>query len=98
MGAGVALWGLGFAAMNSMQQARIVAAGPDLAAGSVALNTSMIYVGQAIGSLAGGILLERGLAVPIGYTAVAFALIALAVLTLTSKGMTIRAEEIGRSA
>src|SRR5262249_48341067 len=53
MGGGVVFWGLGFAAMNSMQQARLVAAAPELSSASVALNTSSIYVGQAIGSALG---------------------------------------------
>ncbi len=69
MGAGIAVWGLGFAAINSMQQARLVAAEPALATGSVALNTSAIYVGQAIGSALGGVLLARDLPLAIGYAA-----------------------------
>jgi hypothetical protein len=40
-GAGIALLGLGFAASNSMQQARLAAAAPDLASASIALNTSI---------------------------------------------------------
>ena len=55
MGAGILFWGLGFAATNSMQQARLVAAAPDLASASVGLNTSVLYTGQAIGSGIGGI-------------------------------------------
>jgi MFS transporter, DHA1 family, inner membrane transport protein len=47
MGTGFAFMGLGFAALNSMQQARLVAAGPHLASATVALNTSLLYVGQA---------------------------------------------------
>ncbi len=83
MVAGVALWGLGFAAINSMQQARLVAALPALGAASVSLNTSAIYVGQAIGSAIGGILFARGLLVPLGYVAMAFVAIALALLATT---------------
>ena len=55
MGAGVFFWAFGFSAINSMQQARLVAAAPDLASASVALNTSVLYVGQAIGSGIGGL-------------------------------------------
>jgi MFS transporter, DHA1 family, inner membrane transport protein len=50
MGVGIFFWAFGFAAINSMQQARLVTAAPDLASASVALNTSVLYVGQAIGS------------------------------------------------
>jgi MFS transporter, DHA1 family, inner membrane transport protein len=83
MGVGVAFWGLGFAAINSMQQARLVAAAPDLAAGSVALNTSAIYVGQAAGSALGGLLLARELPLTIGYAAVALLVASVALLFYT---------------
>jgi predicted MFS family arabinose efflux permease len=39
---------------NSSQQARLAAASPELAGASIALNTSMIYLGQATGSTMGG--------------------------------------------
>ncbi len=47
-------WGGGVFASNSSQQARLGAASPELAGASIALNTSMIYLGQAAGSLIGG--------------------------------------------
>lgn len=47
MGIGIVTWGLGFAASNSMQQARLYGTAPALAAVTVALNTSAVYVGQA---------------------------------------------------
>jgi len=53
-------WGLGCFATNSAQQARLVSLSPALAPGSVALNSSGIYVGQAIGAGAGGWLLAHG--------------------------------------
>lgn len=83
MAAGVALWGLGFAAINSMQQARLVAAKPDLSSASVALNTSSIYVGQAIGSALGGFLLAHDLPRALGYVAVMLMTASLGVLALT---------------
>jgi len=52
-------WALGCFAANSAQQARLLALGPSVAAGSIALNTSAIYAGQAIGAGGGGWLLER---------------------------------------
>jgi predicted MFS family arabinose efflux permease len=52
-------WGLGGFAANSAQQARLVALSPALAPGSVALNSSGIYIGQAIGAGAGGWLLAN---------------------------------------
>jgi predicted MFS family arabinose efflux permease len=80
MAASVAIWGLGFASTNSMQQARLVAAAPALASASVALNTSVLYVGQAIGSAIGGVLYARDLLHGAGY--VAMGLVALALLTV----------------
>jgi predicted MFS family arabinose efflux permease len=53
-------WGLGMFACNSAQQARLIQLEPDLAAGSAALNTSAIYLGQAIGSAGGGWLINQG--------------------------------------
>ena len=50
-------WGLGCFAMNSAQQARLASVAPALASASIALNTSMIYAGQAIGAGAGGALI-----------------------------------------
>ncbi|WP_249780639.1 MFS transporter [Bradyrhizobium sp. dw_78] len=80
MAGSVAVWGLGFASTNSMQQARLVAAAPPLASASVALNTSVLYIGQAIGSAIGGVLYARGLLYGAGYVAMGF--VALALLTV----------------
>jgi MFS transporter, DHA1 family, inner membrane transport protein len=85
MGAGVAVWGLGFAAMNSMQQARLVACLPDLSSASVALNTSAVYVGQAIGSAAGGFLLAHDLPRVLGYLAVVLMSAAFGILAMTHR-------------
>ncbi|MGO9356637.1 MAG: MFS transporter [Xanthobacteraceae bacterium] len=78
-----ALWGFGFAAMNSMQQTRLVGAAPEFASASVALNTSVLYVGQAIGSGLGGWLFARGNLVGNGYAGIAFLVLALVALALT---------------
>ena len=51
---GAIAWGAGVFANNSSQQARLVMASPELAGASIALNTSMIYLGQAIGTSVGG--------------------------------------------
>jgi predicted MFS family arabinose efflux permease len=50
-------WGIGVFASNSAQQARAVALAPAAAPVSVALNSSAIYLGQAIGPAAGGLLI-----------------------------------------
>ena len=53
-------WALGCFSSNSAQQARLVGIAPTLAAASVALNSSAIYAGQAIGAATGGWLIARG--------------------------------------
>jgi predicted MFS family arabinose efflux permease len=80
---GVLIWGFGFSAINSLQQARLVMAAPALSAGAVALNTSVLYIGQAVGSTIGGILFEHGKYLPIGYLATAIMIGALGVLFTT---------------
>lgn len=64
MAVGVAIWGMGFGATNSMQQVRTVGAAPAAASASVSLNTSVLYVGQAIGSAIGGMLFAGDSFVP----------------------------------
>ena len=51
---GTMAWGAGIFANNSSQQARLVVASPELSGASIALNTSMIYLGQAVGTTVGG--------------------------------------------
>jgi DHA1 family inner membrane transport protein len=83
MGTGIFFWGLGFAAINSMQQARLAAAAPDLASASIALNTSVLYIGQAVGSGIGGLLFADGYLRTTGYVGVAFVVSACGVLAVT---------------
>jgi predicted MFS family arabinose efflux permease len=52
-------WALGCFSTNSAQQARLVGIAPALAAGSIALNTSAMYAGQALGAGGGGWLIAR---------------------------------------
>lgn len=47
-------WALGCFAANSAQQARLVNLSPELAPGTIALNTSAMYGGQALGAALGG--------------------------------------------
>lgn len=84
MAIAVAIWGLGFASTNSMQQVRLVAAAPPLAPATVALNTSVLYIGQAIGSAVGGLLFARQLPHSTGFVAVGFVVLAL-VMVLVSR-------------
>ncbi len=83
MACSVAIWGLGFASSNSMQQVRLVSAAPALASASVSLNTSVLYVGQAIGSAIGGLLYAHELLYGIGYAGAAFVVLALMTVVST---------------
>jgi len=80
MACSVAVWGLGFASTNSMQQVRLVNAAPTLASASVALNTSVLYIGQAVGSAIGGVLYAHDLLYGAGYVSMSF--VALACMTV----------------
>jgi DHA1 family inner membrane transport protein len=86
-----AIWGTGFAATNSMQQVRLVAAAPQLAGASVALNTSVLYVGQAVGSGVGGFLFGRDLLDGIGLVAIGFLVLAVALTIVSGPRRTQRA-------
>jgi predicted MFS family arabinose efflux permease len=83
MAASVVLWGLGFASANSMQQVRLVAAAPPLAPASVSLNTSVLYIGQAVGSAVGGVLYAREWLQGLGYVATAFVILAMVAVILS---------------
>src|SRR5260370_3551 len=67
MAAAVAVWGLGFASTNSMQQVRLVGAVPALCTASVSLDTSALYICQAIGSGPRGTLFPPALLFCAGY-------------------------------
>ena len=53
-------WGLGCFSANSAQQARLGAAAPALASALMALNSSAMYLGQALGASSGGWLIAHG--------------------------------------
>jgi DHA1 family inner membrane transport protein len=59
LAAAVAIWGLGFAAGLSAQQARLAALAPAHAPVSIALNSSATYLGQAIGAAAAGLIIAQ---------------------------------------
>jgi MFS transporter, DHA1 family, inner membrane transport protein len=79
-----AVWGLGSFSSNSLQQSRLVAAAPSLAAATVALNTSAVYLGQSIGAAAGGFVIKSGISARIAWTAVGFLVLA-AIFSITAQ-------------
>ena len=80
-----AFWGLGSFSSNSLQQSRLVALAPHLAAATVALNTSVVYLGQSIGSVAGGRMVDAGRMTATPFVALAFMAAALAVSLLAER-------------
>lgn len=72
-------WALGCFAANSAQQARLGIAAPGLAAALLALNTSAIYFGQAVGAASGGWLVAHGGFAPLSWVGVVWLLGALGV-------------------
>ncbi len=79
------VWGLGSFSSNSLQQSRLVAAAPTLAAATVALNTSAVYLGQSIGAAAGGVVIEGGITVSIAWTASVFLVLAVVMSLAASR-------------
>jgi len=59
-GLGLAIWGSGSSPAIAAQQARLIAADPMAASATVALNTSLLYAGQALGTTLGGWTLSSG--------------------------------------
>jgi predicted MFS family arabinose efflux permease len=53
-------WALGCFSANSAQQARLVHLSPALAPATVALNSSAMYAGQALGAALGGVMIAQG--------------------------------------
>jgi MFS transporter, DHA1 family, inner membrane transport protein len=86
MVAGV-FWGLGSFSSNSLQQSRLVALAPHLAAATVALNTSVVYLGQSIGSVAGGRMIDAGQMTATPFIALGFMMLALG-LSLVAERVT----------
>jgi predicted MFS family arabinose efflux permease len=71
-------WGLGCFSTNSGQQARLGLAAPALAPALMALNTSAIYLGQALGAASGGWIVAQGSYAPLSWIGLAWMLPALA--------------------
>jgi predicted MFS family arabinose efflux permease len=70
-------WALGQFASNSAQQARLSTSVPAFAPALLALNTSAIYVGQAIGAASGGAILSTVGYGSLNQAALAFLLLAI---------------------
>jgi predicted MFS family arabinose efflux permease len=78
-------WALGCFSSNSAQQARLVAIAPALAAASIALNSSAMYAGQAIGAASGGWLIAQGGMNTLHWAGFAGLVLAMAVSALATR-------------
>jgi predicted MFS family arabinose efflux permease len=78
-------WALGTFSTNSAQQARLSIAAPAVAPALLALNTSAIYVGQALGAASGGAMLAAGGFGPMAGVALAWVTVALGLSLLLAR-------------
>ncbi len=78
-------WALGCFSTNSAQQARLVGLAPSLASASVALNTSALYGGQALGAAIGGVLIAVGDFAALSWAALVGVLCAIGLSVLASR-------------
>ena len=78
-------WALGCFSANSAQQARLSAIAPSLTSGSIALNTSAMYAGQAIGASSGGWLIARGQLTNLHWAALSGLVLAMLVSWLATR-------------
>jgi predicted MFS family arabinose efflux permease len=83
MAAGAAVWGFGFAAVQAMQQVRLIMTAPPLSTASVSINNTAVYLGQTIGSGFGGALFARGDLHSMGFVGLAPVALAFGILWLT---------------
>ena len=66
---GLVIWGLGTFSTNSLQQSRLATINLPLASASIALNTSVLYLGQAVGAALGGTLVADGISASVTWAA-----------------------------
>jgi predicted MFS family arabinose efflux permease len=78
-------WGLACFASNSAQQARLGQLAPQLAPALMAMNTSAIYLGQALGAAGGGALLASSGMGALSWAGLAWILAALALSLWASR-------------
>ncbi len=82
---GLVLWQLGGFPANSLQQGRLVAIAPALASATVALNTSVVYLGQSVGSATGASLIAGGPGPVMALAAAGFVVAAVALSVVASR-------------
>jgi predicted MFS family arabinose efflux permease len=71
------VWGLGSFSVTSLQQSRLVRVAPTLASATIALNTSVLYLGQAIGVVTGSFAIQGVMSPLVAWIAMPFVCAAL---------------------
>jgi predicted MFS family arabinose efflux permease len=80
-----ATWAAGSSFFGTLQQARVVEAAPAAGSALLALNTSAIFVGQALGTVIGGAVLAHAGLRALPWTGAALAALALALFSATRR-------------
>lgn len=80
-------WALGCFSSNSAQQVRLGGAAPAFASALMALNTSAMYLGQALGAAGGGVLVVDGDFSRLSWAALAWLVLAIALSALLTRRM-----------
>jgi DHA1 family inner membrane transport protein len=91
----ILLWGLASWGLITAQQARLVALSPGLAAVSLSLNSSAIYLGGATGAAVGALVIAEGGVGRLGWVAAGFSLAALLAVLASSSSASGRGRCIG---
>jgi MFS transporter, DHA1 family, inner membrane transport protein len=81
----LAIVGAGNFSSNSLQQSRLAQIAPAIAGATIALNTTFVYAGQAVGTWIGGRIISSGVSPSSAYVAVGFAVVALALSLLAQR-------------
>jgi MFS transporter, DHA1 family, inner membrane transport protein len=82
----ILLWGLASWGLITAQQARLVALAPTLAAVSLSLNSSAIYLGSAMGAAVGALVIADGEVGRLGWVAAGFSMAALLTVPARARG------------
>jgi predicted MFS family arabinose efflux permease len=68
-----------------LQQSRLVGIAPALAAATVALNTSAVYLGQSVGAGTGGFAIKNGVSANVVWMALVFLVMAVVMSVAATK-------------
>jgi MFS transporter, DHA1 family, inner membrane transport protein len=86
----ILLWGLASWGLMTAQQARLVALAPTLAAVTLSLNSSAIYLGSATGAAVGALVIADGGVGRLGWVAAGFSVAALLAVPASSRAVSRR--------